>query len=69
MTREHALRDANGVMRCPESGYRYQEVEPGVLRCLDLEEEAALPAELSKGTRTYRQFREEAQRERSVARS
>ena len=23
--------DADGVMRCPESGYRYQEVEPGVL--------------------------------------
>ena len=42
--------DADGVMRCPESGYRYQETEPGVLRCLDLDEDAPLPAELSKGT-------------------
>ena len=37
-------------MRCPESGYRYKEIEPGMLRCLDLDEEAPLPAELSKGT-------------------
>jgi UDP-2-acetamido-3-amino-2,3-dideoxy-glucuronate N-acetyltransferase len=27
--------DADGVMVCPESGWRYREVEPGVLRCLD----------------------------------
>ena len=31
-------------MRCPEHGYRYKETEPGVLRCLDLDEEAPLPA-------------------------
>jgi len=30
-------------MICPESGYRYQEVEPGVVRCLDLDENAPLP--------------------------
>ncbi|MGA8868374.1 MAG: Gfo/Idh/MocA family oxidoreductase, partial [Candidatus Sulfotelmatobacter sp.] len=46
--------DGSGVMRCPESGYRYQEVEPGVLRCLDLDEEAPLPAELTVGTKSYR---------------
>jgi UDP-2-acetamido-3-amino-2,3-dideoxy-glucuronate N-acetyltransferase len=27
--------DGRGIMICPESGWRYQEVEPGVLRCLD----------------------------------
>jgi UDP-2-acetamido-3-amino-2,3-dideoxy-glucuronate N-acetyltransferase len=31
--------DAAGVMRCPESGWRYQEVEPNVVRCLDGSEE------------------------------
>ena len=33
----HRLRnpDAAGVLVCPESGWRYQEVEAGVLRCLD----------------------------------
>jgi UDP-2-acetamido-3-amino-2,3-dideoxy-glucuronate N-acetyltransferase len=54
------LPDAFGVMRCPESGYRYQESERGVLRCLDLDEDAPLPDELSKGTKSYRQFKEEA---------
>jgi UDP-2-acetamido-3-amino-2,3-dideoxy-glucuronate N-acetyltransferase len=49
--------DASGVMRCPESGLRYQEVD-GALRCLDLDEEAPLPSEMTKGTKTYRQFKE-----------
>jgi UDP-2-acetamido-3-amino-2,3-dideoxy-glucuronate N-acetyltransferase len=52
--------DAGGVMRCPETGYRYKEAEPGVLRCLDLDEEKSLPVELSKGTKSYRQLKEEA---------
>jgi UDP-2-acetamido-3-amino-2,3-dideoxy-glucuronate N-acetyltransferase len=34
--------DADGVLRCPESGWRYQEVAPGVLRCLDKPEDEAL---------------------------
>jgi len=34
--------DASGVMICPESGWRYREVEPGVLRCLDWPEEKPL---------------------------
>jgi len=33
----------NGVMICPESGWRYQEVEPNVLRCLDWSENELLP--------------------------
>jgi UDP-2-acetamido-3-amino-2,3-dideoxy-glucuronate N-acetyltransferase len=45
--------DAQGVMVCPESGYHYKEVSSGVLRCLDLDEEAPLPPELAVGTRTY----------------
>src|SRR5881296_2055802 len=54
--------DSDGVMRCPESGYRYKEVDSGVLRCLDLDEEAPLPTELSNGTKSYRQLKEEAKR-------
>jgi len=49
---------ADGVMRCPETGYRYEEKEPGVLRCLDLDEEAPLPAELSASTQSYKQLKE-----------
>lgn len=43
----------DGVMRCRESGFRYAETARGVLRCLDLDEEEALPVGLSKGTKTY----------------
>jgi UDP-2-acetamido-3-amino-2,3-dideoxy-glucuronate N-acetyltransferase len=49
----------NGVLRCPESGYRYQEVSAGVLRCLDLEEDAQLPVSLSKGTKSYRELKKQ----------
>ena len=61
--------DSTGVMLCPESGYRYQESEPGVLRCLDLDEEAPLPPDLSKGAKSYRQLKEEARYAGSAARS
>jgi UDP-2-acetamido-3-amino-2,3-dideoxy-glucuronate N-acetyltransferase len=61
--------DPCGVMLCPETGYRYREVEPGMLRCLDLEEEAPLPTELSVGTKSYRQLKEESKYDCSVARS
>jgi len=62
--------DPTGVMVCPESGYRYQEIEPGVLRCLDLDEEAPLPADLSKGTKPYRELKkEEAKYEGATTRS
>jgi UDP-2-acetamido-3-amino-2,3-dideoxy-glucuronate N-acetyltransferase len=52
-----AAADGAGEMRCPESGYRYQETSPGVLRCLDLDEEAELPAALAAGTKSYRAFK------------
>ena len=48
---------ADGLMRCPESGLRYREVEPGVLRCLDLDEESPLPAEMTVGKTTYDDFK------------
>ena len=39
----HRLReDEKGSLVCPESGWRYQEVEPGVLRCLDWPEDKSL---------------------------
>lgn len=34
--------DAEGIMRCRETGWRYREIEPGVVRCLDHDEEAPL---------------------------
>jgi UDP-2-acetamido-3-amino-2,3-dideoxy-glucuronate N-acetyltransferase len=47
----------DGIMTCPESGYRYKEVQAGVLRCLDLDEESPMPPELSKGTKAYDDFK------------
>ena len=49
--------DDQGCMRCPESGLRYQEVEPDVLRCLDLDEEAPLPETMRTGSTPYRSLR------------
>ena len=50
--------DGDGVMTCPESGFRYREVTSGVLRCLDLDEDAPLPPSLAVGCRRYDEFRE-----------
>jgi UDP-2-acetamido-3-amino-2,3-dideoxy-glucuronate N-acetyltransferase len=50
--------DADGIMTCPESGYRYQLQAEGVLRCLDLDEDQPLPEELSTGRQSYRAFKE-----------
>jgi UDP-2-acetamido-3-amino-2,3-dideoxy-glucuronate N-acetyltransferase len=49
--------DASGVMTCPESGFRYREIEPGVLRCLDLDEETPLPERMRQGTKSYREHK------------
>lgn len=49
--------DDEGIMICPESKFRYKEVEPGVMRCLDLDEEAPLPPELAEGKITYDEFK------------
>lgn len=49
--------DADGIMVCAESGFRYKEVEPGVVRCLDLDEEQPLPADMAIGEKSYREFK------------
>ena len=59
--------DANGIMTCPESGLRYQLVAGnggnglGVthqqLRCLDLDEHAALPESMAVGKQSYDEFK------------
>jgi UDP-2-acetamido-3-amino-2,3-dideoxy-glucuronate N-acetyltransferase len=46
----------DGVLRCPESGFCYEEIKPGVLRCMDLAEDAPLANELAVGRSTYRHF-------------
>jgi len=35
--------DEEGNWICPESGWRYREIEPGVLRCMDWPEDEPLP--------------------------
>ena len=35
-------RNSDGLYVCPESGWRYREVEPSVLRCLDWDEDTPL---------------------------
>jgi UDP-2-acetamido-3-amino-2,3-dideoxy-glucuronate N-acetyltransferase len=52
--------DSDGILVCPESGFRYKEVQPGLLRCLDLNEDAPLPRELSTGSKTYRELNAQA---------
>lgn len=49
--------DKEGVMRCPESGFRYREATPGVIRCLDLDEDAPLPSDLAVGSKVYDDFK------------
>ena len=36
--------DEEGIMHCPASGYRYREIEAGISKCLDLDEEQPLSA-------------------------
>jgi UDP-2-acetamido-3-amino-2,3-dideoxy-glucuronate N-acetyltransferase len=52
--------DAEGVLRCPESWYRYKVRQDGSLGCLELPQEESLPASLSRSTRSYRMFKTEA---------
>jgi UDP-2-acetamido-3-amino-2,3-dideoxy-glucuronate N-acetyltransferase len=49
--------DAQGVMVCRESGFRYREVSPGMVRCLDLDEETPLPPEMAVGKVLYRDLK------------
>lgn len=45
---------AGATMVCPESGLRYREYTPGILRCIDLDEDDPLPGGMEKGTSDYR---------------
>ncbi len=49
--------DGQGVMICAESGFHYKQVQPGVLKCLNLDEEKPLPAEMAIGKKPYRQLK------------
>jgi UDP-2-acetamido-3-amino-2,3-dideoxy-glucuronate N-acetyltransferase len=49
--------DSEGIMLCPESGYRYKEVEKGLLRCLDLDEDKPLPPDKAVGKKCYDEFK------------
>ncbi len=51
--------DENGIMICPESGFRYKEIEPGVIRCLDLGEEEPLPMDMAMGKKYYDDLKNE----------
>ena len=54
--------DDAGVLHCAESGYRYREVEPGVLRCLDLDEDAPLPPDMAVGDASYDELKNKGRR-------
>lgn len=47
----------DGIMVCPESGFKYKEISPGMVKCLDLDEDAPLPEALAKGKEDYRQIK------------
>ncbi len=49
--------DDAGDFICPESGFRYRLNEEGALRCLDLDEDAPLPPDLSEGRKSYDDFK------------
>ena len=49
----------NGVFTCPESGLRY-ELRDGIMRCLDLDEDAELPESMRQGTKTYDELKANA---------
>jgi UDP-2-acetamido-3-amino-2,3-dideoxy-glucuronate N-acetyltransferase len=49
--------NSNGTSSCPESKFRYRFDGHGVPRCLDCDEEAALPAPLAVGKASYDEFK------------
>jgi UDP-2-acetamido-3-amino-2,3-dideoxy-glucuronate N-acetyltransferase len=65
----HLLKDpdSDGIMICPETGFRYQlDEQPNgdgsahsdaQLRCLDLDEESSLPEQFKVGVKTYDSFK------------
>lgn len=61
----HVLKapDMEGIYTCPESGLRYKAVDQGILRCIDLDEDAPLPEALATGKVFYRDLKKETGRE------
>jgi UDP-2-acetamido-3-amino-2,3-dideoxy-glucuronate N-acetyltransferase len=57
----HKLRgpNADGVMRCPESGLRYR-LERDNVHCIDVDEDAPLPAGLTVGKLSYHDLNQNA---------
>lgn len=54
----HALKAGpDGVLVCPESGFRYLEIAPGILRCSDLNEDDPLPPNQIFGNDAYDSFK------------
>ena len=51
-------RETEKVMTCPESGLCYAEKVPGVLKSLDLDEDAPLPESMAIGTVVYDEFKQ-----------
>jgi len=49
--------DSKGIMICPESDYRYQQVKPGLIKCLDLDEDKTLPSDKTIGKSSYRKLK------------
>jgi len=47
----------DNLLICPESNFKYREISPGILTCLDLNEEEPLPNELSQGIKGYDEFK------------
>ena len=45
--------DQEGIMICPESGFRYRKSNSGVVRCLDLDEEESLSPDKNVGILRY----------------
>lgn len=47
-------KNKDGFYCCPEGGLCYEECQPGLLRCIELNEEAPLPKEQQMGRSTFR---------------
>jgi UDP-2-acetamido-3-amino-2,3-dideoxy-glucuronate N-acetyltransferase len=50
--------DPQGIMVCPESGYRYQFTPPNLVRCIDLDEDEPLPPDKAIGRVVYDELKE-----------
>ena len=57
--------DKDGMMVCPESGLRYGEVHAGVMKCMDIDEEAELPATMRTGKVEYNELKHYAKKQPS----